>query len=104
VHTVPERPSVRLGSAVPLDLEAIVLRCLAKIPADRFGDAATLRVALRGCTDGATWTQSTARAWWAEHGAGLRARRDARRAEGIERKPTPFEAGATVAIDVRARG
>jgi serine/threonine-protein kinase len=104
VHTVPERPSVRLGAAVPALLEAIVLRCLAKSPADRFGDAAALREALQDCTEGPPWNQSSARAWWAEHGAGLRARRDARRAERKDSKPTPFEAGTTVAIDAQSRG
>jgi serine/threonine-protein kinase len=103
VHTVPDRPSVRLGAGVPVELEAIVLRCLAKRPADRFNDAAALREALRGCVEGAPWNQSTARAWWAEHGARLRARRDARRAERMGSKPTPFEAGTTVAIDAQSR-
>jgi hypothetical protein len=103
VHSEPERPSVRLGRPLPLDLEAVVLRCLAKRPADRFDDAATLGEALRGCTEGAPWNQALARAWWAEHGGGLRARRDERRAQRAESKSTPFEAGTLVAIDVQSR-
>jgi serine/threonine-protein kinase len=103
VHTVPERPSMRLGGPVPADLEAVVMRCLAKSPADRFSDAAALGEALRGCTDGSRWSKADARAWWSEHGARLRARRDARRTERTESKPTPFEVGTTVAIDVHGR-
>jgi hypothetical protein len=103
VHTAPDRPSVRLGGPVPVDLESIVLRCLAKSPADRFQDAAALGEALRGCTEGALWNQAVARAWWAEHGRGLRARRDERRGERAENKSTPFKAGTQVAIDVQSR-
>ena len=103
VHTAPERPSVRLGRPVPADLEAVVLRCLAKSPTDRFDDAAALGEALRCCVEGAAWAQADARAWWTAHGGDLRARRDARRAERAESKPTPFEAGTQLAIDRRAR-
>jgi len=103
VHTVPERPSVRLGGPVPADLEAVVLRCLAKTPADRFADAAILGEALRDCTEGPGWSQAGARAWWAEHGGRLRSRRDQRRAERAESKPTPFETGTLVAIDPHGR-
>jgi len=103
VHTVPERPSVRLGRPVPVDLEAIVLRCLAKRPADRFADADVLREALRACREAPPWGKVEARAWWEEHGGGLRARRDHRRKERTGSKPTPFEAGTTIAIDVDRR-
>jgi hypothetical protein len=103
VHTAPERPSVRLGGPIPAALEAVVLRCLAKNPADRFPDAATLGDALRDCTEGPGWRQVEARAWWGEHGGRLRARRDERRAERAGSKPTPFEAGTQVAVDVHGR-
>jgi serine/threonine-protein kinase len=103
VHSVPERPSVRLGGPVPGDLEEVVLRCLAKSPTDRFADAATLGEALRGCMEAPRWSQVDARAWWAEHGAGLRTRRDAQRAERADSKPTPFAVGTQVAVDVRRR-
>jgi hypothetical protein len=76
---------------------------LAKRPADRFDDAATLGEALRGCTEGAPWNQALAGEWWAEHGAALRASRDERRAKRAVSKSTPFEAGTLVAIDVQSR-
>jgi serine/threonine-protein kinase len=34
---------------VPADLQAVVLRCLAKDPAERFPDAPSLEQALAGC-------------------------------------------------------
>ncbi len=103
VHTVPERPSARLGGPVPAALEAVVLRCLAKSPADRFCDAAALGEALRDCTDGPPWGQVEARAWWAEHGSRLRTRRDERRAERAGSKPAPFEAGTQIAVEIHGR-
>jgi serine/threonine-protein kinase len=103
VHSMPERPSMRLGRPVPADLEAVVLCCLAKSPADRFADAAAVGKALHACIEGQRWGQDEARAWWGEHGARLRARRDERRAERAGSRPTPFEAGTQVAIDVHGR-
>jgi serine/threonine-protein kinase len=103
IHTGPEPPSVRLGAPVPADLEAVVLRCLAKSAADRFPNAATLGEALRDCTEGPRWGQVEARAWWREHGTRLRTRRDERRTERARSKPTPFEAGTQVAVDAHGR-
>ncbi len=45
-HDEPVPPSEMLGVALPDELEAIVLRCLAKAPAERFADAAELGRAL----------------------------------------------------------
>jgi serine/threonine-protein kinase len=46
VGEAPVPPSAKLGAAVPPAVEAIVLRCLAKHPTDRYPDAATLAAAL----------------------------------------------------------
>ena len=43
---VPEPPSRKLGAPLPVELEAIALRCLEKDPEDRFRDAAELGAAL----------------------------------------------------------
>jgi serine/threonine-protein kinase len=53
-----------LPEDVPPDLAAVVMRCLAKAPADRWPDAARLEAAL---SDVAVpgWTGDDARAWWA---------------------------------------
>ncbi len=59
----PVPPSVRLGRPVPAVLEALLLRCLAKRPADRPDDAGALADALQGAGADA-WTQADARRWW----------------------------------------
>jgi serine/threonine-protein kinase len=64
LSSVPVVPSERLGRAVPADLEAIVLRCLAKSNADRYADAAELELALAACSVANDWSADRARAWW----------------------------------------
>jgi serine/threonine-protein kinase len=49
---------------VPADLEAVVLRCLAKDPAQRFPDADGLDRALADCASAGSWGQAQARRWW----------------------------------------
>ncbi|HWA76513.1 MAG TPA: serine/threonine-protein kinase [Polyangiaceae bacterium] len=64
LHSTPVAPSERLGRAVPADLEAIVLRCLAKSPTDRYPTAAELEHALAACTAATAWNPDRARTWW----------------------------------------
>jgi serine/threonine-protein kinase len=52
-----------LPAGVPADLAAVVMRCLAKRPADRWADAAALDAALAGCGCEAAWTAGEATAW-----------------------------------------
>jgi serine/threonine-protein kinase len=49
---------------VPADLEAVVLRCLAKEPGERYPDAEGLDRALAQCTGVGPWTEEQARGWW----------------------------------------
>lgn len=49
---------------VPADLQAVVLRCLAKKPADRFPDVASLDAALAGCQSAGRWSEPDAAGWW----------------------------------------
>ena len=64
LHSTPVAPSERLGRLLPADLEAIVLRCLQKSPADRYASAAELERALVACEAANEWTADRARAWW----------------------------------------
>jgi serine/threonine-protein kinase len=61
---MPVPPSQRLGRALPADLEAIVLGCLAKDREDRPASAAVLRASLLACADAAHIDPPAARAWW----------------------------------------
>jgi serine/threonine-protein kinase len=49
---------------IPADLERVVLRCLAKDPAGRYPDAASLEQALAACSKANLWTEDRAAAWW----------------------------------------
>jgi serine/threonine-protein kinase len=63
---------------LPEDLEAVILRCLAKSPADRFADAIELERALASCSSAADWDHAQAALWW----------------EQISLAPSPIRAGA----------
>jgi hypothetical protein len=58
-------PSKRRGDAVPAALEAIIARCLAKHPLDRYKDGGALLRALDDLPEIAPWGPTDARAWWA---------------------------------------
>jgi serine/threonine-protein kinase len=60
----PARFSDRFKGGLPDDLQAVVLRCLEKDPADRFADAANLDVALAACQCSGSWTREAAARWW----------------------------------------
>lgn len=62
----PASPSEKLGAALPEALDALVLRCLAKTPSDRFATAAELEIALDDCARQSPkpWSNDDARAYW----------------------------------------
>ena len=62
----PVTPPSALRPDVPADLEAVVLRCMAKVPADRYQTAAELDRALAACASAGLWTQDRAASWWRE--------------------------------------
>ncbi len=64
VGQAPQPPSSWLPQPLPPDLEALVLQCLAKSPADRPADAAEVAARLRACALPG-WTEDDARQWWA---------------------------------------
>jgi len=63
----PEPPSRRASQAVPPELDAIVLRCLAKNPDERYANAAHLASALSQVPVAAPWTEARAAEWWSQH-------------------------------------
>jgi serine/threonine-protein kinase len=66
----PVPPPSRLRSEIPADLEKVVLRCLAKNPADRYQSALELRQALAECVAAGGWRHEDAARWWQSNGAG----------------------------------
>jgi serine/threonine-protein kinase len=66
VQTPPDPPSQRTELPIPPDLEAIVMRCLAKLPADRPSSAGELNKLLTACVT-PIWTEAEAEAWWEKH-------------------------------------
>lgn len=68
LHTQPEPPSERAQQPIPPDLEALVLRCLAKDPNDRPQSAFALECALSECQGIEPWTPDQAQQWWHDNG------------------------------------
>jgi hypothetical protein len=58
-------PSHHRGD-IPPDLEAVVVRCLAKKPADRYPDARALSSALAACACAGEWSDEKAEEWWVD--------------------------------------
>jgi serine/threonine-protein kinase len=71
LHTPPEPPSKRTGSAVSEDLEQLLLACLAKDADDRPQSARELQTRLSACGDAGSWDVEQAEQWWADNGAAV---------------------------------
>ena len=66
LEQTPELPSLRNPAAqVPADLEAVLMRALAKDPAQRQQSAAQLRRELLACACARDWNEDRALVWWA---------------------------------------
>jgi eukaryotic-like serine/threonine-protein kinase len=64
IQGTPIPPSIRSGRPIPPALEDLVLRCLAKKPADRPATADDIVDALDRIRLEHPWTQADAREWW----------------------------------------
>jgi serine/threonine-protein kinase len=69
----PVVPPSQYRADVPRDLEYLVLRCLAKDPAERFPDAESLERALGACACAGEWGPEQASRWWNDAGRGAAA-------------------------------
>jgi eukaryotic-like serine/threonine-protein kinase len=87
----PVPPSRRAAIAIAPELEAIVMRCLAKRPADRHPSAAALAEALEALPPAGDWSKADAVAWW-------EAFRRSQDAGDASAEPT-----LTVTVDLRRR-
>ncbi len=95
LHSNPVAPSERVEGGVPPDLEAVLLSCLAKAPAERPQSASDLRQRLRACEASGGWTDEAAREWWGRHGEDLAARR---------RTAVSGVSGRSLVVDFAGRG
>jgi hypothetical protein len=69
LHDPPPGLRPRVPGWLPAELEALVVACLAKDPAQRPASAGALAAALRAIEVPAAeaWTEGRAAAWWLEH-------------------------------------
>jgi serine/threonine-protein kinase len=100
LHTEPLPPGQRVDrratQPIPSDLEALILRCLAKMPSARPESARALRAELARLRDAGRWSEDEARAWWSEH-------RGALGAAAADEEKQPTGSAATVDIDLGGR-
>jgi serine/threonine-protein kinase len=90
VTATPKPPSTMTKNPIPPELEALILRCLAKSPADRPATAAELGKLLRDVPSARAWSDEIAAKWWSD----------------FRRLPRPASASAstlTITVDVAAR-
>jgi len=92
----PLTPSQRAGHRFDPVLEGIVMRCLAKDPADRPQTAAELSALLAECQYAGTWTMDRRVEWWSRH-------REAPAREAAGTKPASSTMQRTVKIDFDER-
>jgi eukaryotic-like serine/threonine-protein kinase len=64
MHTEPPSPSKRLGAVLPAEVDAFVLDCLRKNPADRPQDARQLLNRINALNLAGNWSNAAAESWW----------------------------------------
>ncbi len=86
LHTPPEPPSERLGSAVPAALEELLLQCLAKDPDERPASASALKRALEPLRREHRWDAEQAQSWWQQHQATIDQQRRQNEGSTVEQR------------------
>ena len=76
-------PPSQIQAGIPADLEAVVMRCLEKSPAERFPLARDMSAALAACECAHDWDESDAEQWWIEHAASHMQKEEAMRTGAI---------------------
>jgi hypothetical protein len=71
----PVPPSLRSARAIPADLDALILTCLAKSPDERPASASALKQKLDAITAQAPHDAQAAQLWWRERAPAFRSRR-----------------------------
>jgi tRNA A-37 threonylcarbamoyl transferase component Bud32 len=71
LQATPVLPSARTQQPISPELEALLMRCLAKAPQDRPANAAELLRHLKACHYQGCWTEDAAADWWTSHGHDL---------------------------------
>jgi hypothetical protein len=66
VTAMPRRPTEVASIYVAPELEAIIMRCLAKNPTERFPSADDMAAALRALGHSRDWSTEDARVWWSD--------------------------------------
>lgn len=67
VNSIPDPPSARSELPIPRELDAVVLRCLAKEPSDRPATAEDMVRQLDGIIFTKQWAEERASEWWKTH-------------------------------------
>jgi serine/threonine-protein kinase len=75
LHTPPPSPASRTSSAIPPELDALILECLEKDPDKRPASARALQTRLQAIAVDAPWTRERAEAWWSAHAPDMAAHR-----------------------------
>jgi len=60
----PVKPPREINPAIPADLESVIMRCLAKVPKERYWDSICLSEALAACACAGQWSARQAADWW----------------------------------------